>query len=331
MATRAEPGTPRMRPPLVALISPYHLSTREVPALAALLLADRVLTLVPAPAGPDRRRRAQSAATRSKPYRLLFESWRWTEPLWGAGVLSAAIPGADPWPDVARAARRLESEPAHRPLRSFLRHGVFDDEASLIEALSRDILRAGPDPGLSIPVAAGMDALGARLALPVFRPEPASLVQRAEMRLARTLADLAIPLLVQADGAHLLDARARLDEPLDELRDLLSRLASGVRGREPVEAREPCARACARFAQAFARERAEIERSGDPDEPRALSGAARLRVASLPPDAVFRASLAAAAGTSIAAASRPVAARALAPAPGPHVTTIFVRRIGAPA
>ena len=40
---------------LVAVVSPYHLTTREAPALAALLFADRVVTIRPTPLGGESR------------------------------------------------------------------------------------------------------------------------------------------------------------------------------------------------------------------------------------------------------------------------------------
>jgi hypothetical protein len=69
---------PQLYPSLMLVaVSPYHLTTREPAAIAALLLADRVVTLLP---GPDRRG-AELAAERLPHYLDFVLTWEWSVPL----------------------------------------------------------------------------------------------------------------------------------------------------------------------------------------------------------------------------------------------------------
>ena len=72
-------------------VSPYHLATREPPAMAALVLADHVVTLLPQPAGGSTREEIRAAAENCPRYLRLMESWRWCSPLWNAGIISSGI------------------------------------------------------------------------------------------------------------------------------------------------------------------------------------------------------------------------------------------------
>lgn len=71
------------------VVSPYHLTTREAPAMASLLLAERVVTLLPASLESDSVHAAKRAAERSPWYTRFMETWGWTAPLWDEGVISS--------------------------------------------------------------------------------------------------------------------------------------------------------------------------------------------------------------------------------------------------
>ena len=76
-------------------VSPYHLTTREPPAMAALLLAGAVITMVPAPPSARRgltvdRDAARGAAGEAPGYADLLESWRWAAELFRERVAVSA-------------------------------------------------------------------------------------------------------------------------------------------------------------------------------------------------------------------------------------------------
>ncbi len=68
---------PLGRDPLIIVVSPYHLTTRQPPALVGPLLADHVVTMMPTPSkagqGHDEARRAVMEAPK---YLRFMESWR---------------------------------------------------------------------------------------------------------------------------------------------------------------------------------------------------------------------------------------------------------------
>src|SRR5690606_6056421 len=161
-----------------AVVSPYHLTTREPPAMAALLLASSVVTLLPAPAGG--REAALAEAEHSPAYMSFVKSWRWSEALWRAGIVSSTVSGdGGPGPDVAEAWRMIQEDPACASARALMRRDLYDSEGEYLRAMAIDVLRAGPNPAVSAPVALGLDRYAARHGMMVMRPDPASVVQRA--------------------------------------------------------------------------------------------------------------------------------------------------------
>lgn len=281
-----------------AVVSPYHLTSREAPALAALQLADFVVTLLPAPmhgrAGATvDADRTTAAAVEAPRYAELMDSWAWSAPLFREGVLGSAFAGEDAADDARHACDRIEDEPWLAGLRPLVRPELFDDDRTYLAAVARDVLKGGPDPALSIPLAAGLDAFAARHALMVARGAPASFVQKAEARLARRRASVVLPALVQASAERLLLARALLDDALVPLREGLGDLAASEGA--PAE----LARAAERYADAFASEREDLLAPPGPnddlDEVRPVEGTIALSVVDLPPDAVFTSSVSAAA------------------------------------
>lgn len=315
-------------------VSPYHLTTREPAAMAALLLADRVATLLPTPTAGAARDDLRRAASRVPAFVRIMESWSWSVPLWQAGVIARAIEGHDATPDVRHAYQRVHREPDLAPLRALMRAELFEGEDVYLEALSRDVLRAGPDPGITVPVAAGLDAFAARVGGVVARSDPSSVVQRAEATLGSRVLTVALPVLLQASGRRVVHARAILAEVLDPLREALAR-AMLAHDDARADAIADLAVAAREYAVAFAEARDELTAGPDDtdeDHVRVVEGTVALTGLLLPADAVFRASIAALRTMAPAAArprpgtERPAPVDALAP--GRPTATLLVRVMG---
>ncbi|RMH12936.1 MAG: hypothetical protein D6695_05440 [Planctomycetota bacterium] len=259
------------------IVSPYHLTTREAPALAALLLCDRVVTMLPTPVGTSAREDAEQLAAGVSRYAQLIESWRWTVELWNAGVLAGESHGTCPGECVRDVHNEIMAGLHWPALGSLLEE--HRDERSFVRALAHDLLRGGPDPALTIPVAAGLDRFGARLGLPVARSHPVSLAQRHEQRMWTPLAAVALPVILEGRAERILEARDLLLDELDELR----RALSGVFAHDPdIDLRE-AARA---YRQAFDRVADELFEP-DEDEIRVVLGEVSLRLVDLPADAAL--------------------------------------------
>lgn len=222
------------------VVSPYHITLQELPALAASLLGSRLVTYLPVPGDIDRAnvRRVMGTSPR---YLRLLESWRWAAPLFRAGVLSsldapaptahASPEGADPLVSVRRADARLRDDARFGELKSFHHASLFEPERTYLDAVSSDMLKAGPDPGVSVPIAAGLDAFAASRDFVAMRSGGAvapragstgpSLAQRVESVLGESLLSFSMPVLSAADGSVILDVREELHQELEQLREAL--------------------------------------------------------------------------------------------------------------
>ncbi len=335
---------------MLVAVSPYHLTTREPPAMAALLLAERVVTMIPSPSAGAGHAALHRAVERSPQYLRFMQSWEWSLPLWRAGVISSVLDGHDPCEEVFEACARIDSDPALAGLRPLMRPELFESDERYLAELSRDVLRAGPDPCFSVPVAAGLDRFAARFGAMVARSEPVSIAQRAEATLARPLFAVAVPVLLQAGGDLILRARAALDTPLEALRRAIAMSAgvpssehwsevavasapgrtAGSSGSASVALASPLRAAAAQYTEAF--ERALPGLAAPRDEARAVGGLVALEAAVLPETAVLRASLAAVrAMRSHGRAEEPAIGPDLDDPSARPVVTLFIRSIGATA
>ena len=242
------------------LISPYSLCSRDVAAMAGLLLADPALTFLPrslTPTGATRERAIGSAG-----YRRVMESVSWATPLVGAGLLATGIEGEDASGDFAEARRRVFSDDAFEPLRRFVHDGPEPDDDAAMERLARDLTRDGPDPAISVPLAGALDAFAARHGYAVLRVDGPSLAQKAERARERRLFACSVPVLVQATPQRVLETRRRLERELHDLRAACEACLDGLADEGAVRD------AAAAYAEVFDRERAHIERpEDDPDDP----------------------------------------------------------------
>lgn len=298
------------------VLSPYHLTSRDSVASAALLLGSSCVTLVPVPTSGADRRSLEAAATLVPQYRELVGAWAWSKPLWDAGVLRADCRGATVSDEVRGILAMIEADGAFAPLRAMLNTLILNDDEAYLETLANDLLRSGADPGVTIPVAVALDAFGGRHGLVVGRPSAVSVVEKAEQRLADPVCSCAIPLLARGDADRVLEARDLLRGELSDLRQEM-RPGGDVRG------------AAHAYTRAFELEREQLLRCDDPDEPPPMEVQATLTLASLPGDASLRACSAAArrfvGARGIPAGMPQAPARVL-----PDVYTMIVKPLGRP-
>lgn len=281
---------------MILAVSPYHLTTREPPAMAALLLGERVVTMLPAPLTGGGPAAALEAASRSPRYRKFVESWHWLMPLWRAGVLSSTFAGEDIGDDVRRACDRIDRDGSLAGLRPFMRPGLFDDEKLYLDAVAGDVLKGGPDPGICVPVAAGLDRFAGRHDLLVVRGHPTSIAQQAEARMSTRLFAIGIPALVQSGGARLVEARDRLGERLAALRGAvaaITRTAGPDRARTAAELNADLNDAARAYSERFESQRDHLLKE-EAGEPRVVEATITLLGVRLPIDSVLRSSATAA-------------------------------------
>lgn len=203
---------------LIAAVNPYHLTTQEPAAVAALLLAERIVTLMPAPAAGRSREQVAEAVERSPSYLRLMESWRWSIPLWKEGLIGSTVEGERAEADVAEACEAVWREESLSALRGLMHEERRREDEEFLEGLCADMLRAGPDPSFALPVAAGLDRFAARHGLVAFRSQTASVAQRAEARLSRRVFAMVMPVPRDATAARIQRWRGRGEGAIEEAR-----------------------------------------------------------------------------------------------------------------
>jgi hypothetical protein len=223
-------------------ISPYHLTTREVPAMAALLLGDHVVTLLPEPATGTSRDDVDRAVNASPRYIRLLDSWRWASPLFKSRVIESMVNGVTPFAEFEGVVHDIEAEESLTPLRPMAKLIRSLDPAAFLDLLSADILRGGPNPSMSIPVAAALDRFSLANDYISVRAGATSVAQRAESKLSRRLFNISAPFLLRAGGTRLSRARQALEDPLQELRIAVLRVFQAATSAQP-DASEAASRA----------------------------------------------------------------------------------------
>jgi hypothetical protein len=316
---------------MLVAVSPYHLTTRETPAMAALLLADRVVTLLPEPGGQDRRAAAEHSARRIPRYLSFLQSWEWSLPLWESGVITGSVDDDDASKDVGEVRRRILADDRFADLRPLIGQDLSDNPECYLDAVAADLLKGGPDPALCVPIAAALDRFAVRHGAGVARSEPASVAQRAEERLGERLFTIGVPVLLQAGGRVILRARQVLGPELSPLRRALG-VAAEHAGADTLAHLRLAART---YAEAFERHRFALTAPDQDDDARVVAGTVVIVGARLPIDAVLRSSLAACravlGSTSLHAGRGEVAGTSLAerdPLAGRSVTAFVIRSVG---
>lgn len=269
--------------------------------MAALLLADRAVTLIPAPAWAEGREDLQQAAADVPRYRMLVDRLSWCAPLFRAGVIGSEVEGEDAIDDVRDTWGRIESEDDWAPLRPWMKWALPEEPERFLDALCGDMLKGGPDPGISVPIAAGIDRFSGRMGLIVARSHPTSLAQRAEAAFARSLCSWAMPVLVQATAERMELAREVLEDALADLRESVDALLEARHHGTPDP--RPVRDAAEQVGRMFAENLGDLT-SDEGDEVRPVTGSATLSLVRLPVDAALRSSADAAAAMGPAAGRR---------------------------
>jgi hypothetical protein len=288
---------------MIVALSPYHLTSREPAALTALLLAQRAVTVVPPPLDLAQAGSATidpiAAGRRVPAFADFVRSWHWSERLWKQGVLHAQHNRQSATEDVLRVCEHLRSEQSFLPLRHFVKdEESFDNREMYLHAVATDVLKGGPDPGISLPVYAGLDRFAARHGLVVARSRPQSLAQQAEARMGRTLFTIAVPGFLQASAPRLLHAREVLASELADLGQVIAPIAR--RASDPRFEHDSLVgsddmselhNASGSLAQAWEEKREELLMGASDDEVRVIEGTITIAATLLPWDVALTSSV----------------------------------------
>lgn len=290
---------------MILAVSPYHMTTRELPAMVSLLLASRVVTFMPGvfrtSGGEGGLDDVRATAAGSARYARLIESWEWSMPLWREGIVTSSHGPDDAADDMRAVWEKLSADERYAAMRPFVRQSFGEDREELIEAVAHDVLRGGPDPAISVPLVAGLDRFACRHGFTVARAEPASVAQKVEAEIADPIARVVIPMVMRGSAEAILDAREELETELADLRTTIGRLAALGVERPTVDVKELASataemkRAALTYEGAFSRAFPTIEAGRDRSEVTLRAGAVSLMLCRLPADAVLRSSSRAAA------------------------------------
>ncbi len=294
---------------LAAAVNPYHLTTRESAFMAAALLFDRLHTLVPGPLSGLDEATVRGAIKSHPPLLRVLESWRWSADLWQAGVMCSGLEGDDAFDDVQRSCEAIGlradcSGPGG--FGRFLHAKVFAMEGEYLQGVCTDVLKGGADPGISVPMLAGLDRFAIRHGLLAVRAggpsenqqrlsagrSGPSLAQRAEGLIGSTLCTFALPVLTVAGGDAILHARELLDASLSGLRRAIEAM-TGAQGGSGGPSQADIREAAAAVARGFAVVRAELVGQDDNAGRRIIEGQVKISLRRLPADAAVLASVAA--------------------------------------
>lgn len=313
--------------PLIIAVSPYHLVTQEVPALGALLLADRVTTLMPEP-GPGTSREDVAGAIKRSPRFLRFmERIRWSVPLWNGGVIAPGMDDRSVADGLSETYQEIAGQSGLGPLGPMILRAAAARPDEFLDHLCGDLLKGGPDPAFCVPLNACLDSFAARHELAVARAAPSSVSQRTESLLLRRHFAFVMPMLRQASGHRILRLRQELGPELGRLRASLAAAIDCSRRAETPRLDPRLAFALDDAAKALAARFEELKSvvaTGDDDEGRRIvDGYVSVTILTAPADAAVRSSAHAARSTGRRGSASPLAgpAAASADAPAPGVST----------
>lgn len=238
------------------VLSPYDLSTRSPAAFMAILLASDDLgatTLLPRPFTESSPKAVREAAEVSPRYHRLIEHWRWSGPLWTAGVLRAGDEQGTPLDEARALCARIDADAELAPLRRMVSADVLRDEAAYLDAVSRDLLRGGGDPAVSVPVEAGIALHAARRSAVLVRTPSAAAAKRPSAAADRQRLRWSLCVPTRGEGAELLLLRDAMSPLLVALRGAIrasiAAMLEGIDDRELDQDLERCSKS---FNEAFA-------------------------------------------------------------------------------
>ena len=206
---------------LDVMLSPYDLAPRAASIFVGALLASRVFTLLPTPQDAADFEALRVAGARSPMFLRLAESWRWSGPLWRAGVIVPGLSGARLADEMTVVQTRLSEDESFAALRPLLDRDNDLGVTEKFESLCRDLLLGGANPAVSVPLTAGIERFASASGLAIVRVTPASLAGRLERHNAKVAARLNLAAIVEADADDFLAIRGSMSHTLDSLRAAL--------------------------------------------------------------------------------------------------------------
>ncbi|TVQ76578.1 MAG: hypothetical protein EA380_08530 [Phycisphaeraceae bacterium] len=250
---------------MLVTLSPYDLTAHAPSVMAGLLLADETATVVPAPMHEHDPTADETDATgEMQQVAFLLECWRWTAPLWQGGVLSPGLGGIALLTEVERVREEIMRMPEETALRRILeRFHRTDDSERFYDAVSRDFMRAGTEPGVSVPIAVALERFAIATGSLLARAPAASVTERLEERGVTGLLSLTVPCVMGASGEGLLIMRDLLAGVLDDLRGAIDEGVDLIRSGGHEEdltamSEEVLAPAARGFHEGFRAERSSI-------------------------------------------------------------------------
>lgn len=279
------------------IVSPYEFHARSVGVYAALTLARRVLTALPTDGAGDTSALRPDDLPRTI---ATAEAWSWSGSLWREGVLTPAFDGAGPLDDVGGVCDEIEAIDAWAPIRPMIAPRLFDDTRARLEAISRDLIHGGVNPGVSIPVSCGVARFASRTGALMFRSPASSTVMKLEARSTTIGARCAVPVLDGVDARTLLTLRSTLEATLEPLRDAMDETVATLRSAGVTEddlrgvEREVLMPAADAYAEEFEAHRRVLCERADDEGSRYRVRSLTLGFGASDPDGVLRASVLAA-------------------------------------
>lgn len=268
-------------------VSPYHLTTRELTGAVAMTLADHAVTIVPEPADGHEREVIRHAIERVPRLLRVLEAWRWSGPLWRMGLIAGEADSDRPFSSLAAFGEAISTDPALAKFVNARPKPVEpgDEDDRWLDAFCSDLLRGGPDPCLSTMTVAALDRFAASHGYVAVRGSTDSLAQRAESRLMKRVASVAIPVMSRAAGGRILELRAALHRELTALRAAIAQAWSDDAAIRASLGKD-LATAAAEYSEAFEAWFARVGRDDDNSE-RTMRAFVGLTAAALPADAAL--------------------------------------------
>lgn len=210
---------------LELVLSPYDLTARSAAAVAACVLADRVITLMPGP-GKDLPKDPAALARRGTPaFERLAEAWDWSGPLWRSGAIIAGMNG-DAVAESVRSQRiGIERSADLGVLASLIRRtDAGEDDGARFDAICRDLVTGGINPSVTVPMGAAVESFASERGVTLVRGASKSLTGRIEKSGERVVFRMSMTCVIEADASDLVALRSAVGESAREFRSALGGL-----------------------------------------------------------------------------------------------------------
>lgn len=222
---------------LPTVLSPYELDGQSLGARVGLLLGQPASTLLPTPTLGTSDQAIEDAIEHSPGYLKLMERWRWSSPLWNAGILVRGLEPQGPLPWIRAAARDFDRDrtlatltqrasPPGTPGPSPTATDTFDDDGVYLQALSEDLRKGGVRPAVVLAVTAGLEAYSAATGATLVRTAAQSTAGKHEDRSSRRIARAVLRMPTPEKADEILETREELAPELDAVRSVISKAGS---------------------------------------------------------------------------------------------------------